>query len=278
MAHRPDYFDKYKTIALDRSEDGVLTMRLHSDNGPVKYGSLHHSEWIAAFSDIGLDRNNRVIVLTGTGDSFMDSHASWDEPVKTPKDYDLPSWREKIMFRRMFEIEAPMICAINGPATIHAELGLLGDITLASDNAFFADEGHFPVGEVPGDGVHIVWQELLGANRGKYFLLTGQHISAQRGFEIGFINEVLSPQDLMPRALELAGQLATYDDLTLRYTRQCFIDRWKQLFNDKVGVGYGMALEILAHLDRGWQVYDGSHVGNADYEKFRRLHPRNQGD
>src|SRR5690554_5847816 len=98
MSHRPDYFDKYKTIALERSDDGVLIVRLHSDNGPVKYGSLHHSEWFTAFSDIGLDRDNRVVVLTGTGDSFMDSHASWDEPVKTPNDYDLPSWREKIMF------------------------------------------------------------------------------------------------------------------------------------------------------------------------------------
>lgn len=277
MSSRPAYFDKYKTIAFERSDDGVLVVRLHSDGGPVLYNSTHHAEWAPAFTDIGMDRSNRVVVLTGTGDVFINKHGTWGAPVTTPADFDVPSWGVKTMFRRLFEIEAPVIGAVNGPATIHAELGLLGDITLASETAHFADEGHFIAGEVPGDGVHVVWQELLGINRGKYFLLTGQRITAQQGLELGFVNEVLPPDQLMPRAMELAHQLATYKDLTLRYTRLCFVDRWKRLFNEDVGAGYGMALESLAHIDRGWNVWDKSNEGNKDFAQFKRLYPKVSG-
>lgn len=82
----------------------------------------------------------------------------------------------------------------------------------------------------------------------------------------------------MPRALELAHQMATYDDLTLRYTRQCFVDRWKQLFNDQVGVGYGMALQALSHMDRGWMVWDKSNEGQETFSKLQRLYPKDQAD
>lgn len=201
MANRPAYFDKYETIKFERSENGVLVMRLHSNDGPVLYGNIHHEEWAPAFTDVGMDRDNRVVVFTATGDVFMNEHSSWDRPLKTPSDYDRPMWGEKMMFRRMFEIECPMICAVNGPATIHAELGVMGDIMLAADHSHFADEGHFSVGEVPGDGAHVVWQELLGTNRGKYFLMTGQRIDAHEALRLGVVNEVMPLSDLMPRAM-----------------------------------------------------------------------------
>jgi Enoyl-CoA hydratase/carnithine racemase len=276
MTERPAYFDKYKTIKFDRSDNGVLVMRLHSDDGPVKYNNVHHEEWAPAFTDVGMDRDNRVVVLAGSGDSFIDGHSSWDRPLDTPSDYDRPMWGEKMMFRRMFEIECPIICAVTGPATIHAELGVLGDIILAADHAYFADDGHFPAGEVAGDGVHIVWQELLGTNRGKYFLLTGQRIDAHEALRLGVVNEVMPLADLMPRAMEIANRLATYADLTLKYTRLCFVDKWKHLFHDAVGVGYGMALAQLAHIDRGWMVWNDSKEGNADFAQFKRLYARGQ--
>ena len=108
--------------------------------------------------------------------------------------------------------------------------------------------------------------------------MTGQHIDAQEALQLGVVNEVLEPDQLMPRAMELAHQMATYDDLTLRYTRQCFVDRWKQLFNDQVGVGYGMALQALAHLDRGWMVWDKSNEESDHYKTLRRLYPKDRAE
>jgi enoyl-CoA hydratase/carnithine racemase len=276
MTARPAYFDRYETLAFERSDNGVLVVRYHSNGGPVLYGNVHHSEWAPAFTDIGMDRNNRIVIFTGTGNVFIDRHGTWTAPLRTPKDFDVPMWGEKTMFQRMFEIEAPVICACNGPALIHGELMVLGDINLAADTAVFADEGHFTAGEVPGDGVHLIWQELLGPNRGKYFLMTGQHLDAQAALEYGIVNEVLKPQDLMPRALELANQMATYSDLTLRYTRLCFVDRWKRLFHESVGVGYGMALQGLSHLDRGWMVWNKTNEGHPDHAQLKVLKPKSK--
>ncbi len=79
----------------------------------------------------------------------------------------------------LLNIEAPVIAAINGPAWRHREIPLLSDIVLAADTAAFQDSAHFPNGLVLGDGMHIVMPLLLGMNRGRYFLLTGQTLSAQ---------------------------------------------------------------------------------------------------
>jgi enoyl-CoA hydratase/carnithine racemase len=60
----------------------------------------------------------------------------------------------------------------------------LCDIVIASDTATFQDDPHFLNGIVPGDGVHIIWPLLLGPNRGRYFLLTGQKLSAQEALSL----------------------------------------------------------------------------------------------
>ena len=99
---------------------------------------------------------------------------------------------------------------------------VLSDVVLASDTAIFQDPAHFAVGAVPADGVHVVWPMLLGQNRGRYFMLTGQILSASEAMELGVVGEVLPREKLLPRAWELAEQFAQRPVLTLRYTRAVF--------------------------------------------------------
>ena len=107
----------------------------------------------------------------------------------------------------LLDIEVPVIAAVNGPVNIHAEIAVLSDIVLAADHAAFADAPHFPNGLVPGDGVHVIWPYLLGRNRGRYFLLTGQRLSAQEALQLGVVSEVMPASRLLPRARELARQI-----------------------------------------------------------------------
>jgi enoyl-CoA hydratase/carnithine racemase len=243
---RPDYFDRYPTIAFERDSSGVLIVRLHSDGGPVVYTHQHHSDWCGAFHDVASDRGNRVVILTGTGDSFCERFGE-QRNIRRPADWDHVLFEGRHLLRNLLDIEAPVIGAINGPATIHAELPLLSDVTVASDTAVFQDQPHISYLTVPGDGVHIFWQEWLGVNRGRYFLLTGQRLSAQEALEFGVVNEVVPPDQLMPRALELAQRLAKLPDLTLRYSRLALTQRLKRLLDE--GIGYGLALEGLGALD-----------------------------
>lgn len=147
----------------------------------------------------------------------------------------------------LLDIDVPMIAAVNGPATVHAELALLCDIVLAAEDTIFQDAPHFSNGLVPGDGVHIIWPLLLGPNRGRYFLLTGQKLSAAEALNLGVVNEVLPRDKLLPRAWELAEILAKQPRLTCRYARVAITQHLKKLFLD--GLGYGLILEGMAGSD-----------------------------
>jgi enoyl-CoA hydratase/carnithine racemase len=243
---RPTYFERFPTIAFERDEQGILVMRLHSNGGPVEYRSQHHADWTDAFYEVGRDRANRLVILTGTGNAFIDRMA-WDKQMDTPEDFEAVHSEGKRLLRNLLDMEMPVIAAVNGPATIHAELAVLSDVTLASSTATFQDAPHFAYHTVPGDGVHIVWTELLGSNRGRYFLLTNQTLSAQEALALGVVNEVLPPERLMSRARELAAQILEKPPLTVRYTRTCFTFRWKRLLDE--ALGYGLALEGLAAVD-----------------------------
>ena len=95
-------------------------------------------------------------------------------------------------------------------------------------------------GVAVGDGANIIWQYLLGPTRGKYFLLTGQQLTATEALNFGVVNEVLAPKDLLPRARALAQTLATRSDITLRYSRLVLNQQYRRLMLDDLAFSYGM--------------------------------------
>jgi len=144
----------------------------------------------------------------------------------------------------MLNIEVPMIAAINGPCLVHTEYALICDMILASEDAEFQDLPHLAFGIVPGDGVHVLWPEVIGSIRGRYFLMTQQKLSARQALEYGAVNEVVPRPRLLPRARELAQGLLKYNDLTLRYMRLALTQRLKRLLAE--GVPIGLALEGIS--------------------------------
>jgi enoyl-CoA hydratase/carnithine racemase len=77
--------------------------------------------------------------------------------------------------------------------------------------------------------------------------LTGQEITAREALQLGVVSEVLPAEKLLPRAWELAEQLARQPRLTLKYTRVVLTLQMKRLMQDMLG--YGLALEGLAAVD-----------------------------
>ena len=245
MAKLEEYENKYETLKFER-RNGILQVTFHSHGGSLKWGGPAHGEFGYAFADIGSDPENRVVIITGTGDDYC-AEFEGTRARRTPKTWDLTYWEGKRLLTNLLEIEVPIIGAVNGPALIHAEIPVMSDIVLASESATFQDAPHFPRGVVPGDGVHVIWPLLLGQNRGRYFLLTGQTLSAKEAQELGVVAEVLPPDRLLPRAWELAEQLAEKTDLTLRYSRVAMTLQLKRQMQDMLG--YGLAIEGLAAVD-----------------------------
>ena len=238
-----EYRDRYEHVEMARDDQGVLLLRLHSDGGPVVWGDAIHTELPYCFGDVAADPGNRVVVLTGTGGEFIRRlDDSWVGAM-TPERWDKILHHGRRLLEELLDIEVPVVAAVNGPALVHAELAVLSDIVLAAESATFADAAHFPHGTVSGDGAHLVWPMLLGPNRARYFLYTGQRLSARDAWSLGVVSEVLPDDGLLGRALELAANLAHQPDLTLRYTRQATMAPIRAAMSEHLRLG--LALEGL---------------------------------
>jgi enoyl-CoA hydratase/carnithine racemase len=237
------YRDKYENVRM-RREDGVLEVALHTRGGPLEFNGYVHEALVQAFRDIGDDRDNHIVILTGTGDDFCTRISADGFDFFTPSGYDKILREGTKVLENLLDIEVPIIAAINGPVTVHSEYALLCDIVLAAEGAYFQDAPHAAFGVVPGDGVHVLWPEVIGEIRGRYFLLSGQKLSAAEAKDYGAVNEVVGREALLPRAWELARHLKKQNPLTLRYTRMALSTRFRRRLQE--GLSYGLALEGIS--------------------------------
>ena len=240
-----EYQDRYANFRFELSEEGILLMQCHTKGGSLVWDWKAHDEMSDAFADIAGDREIKVLIHTGTGDNY---NANWGAPPGTQKPVylamddqkglaklDEKAWYGRMLIENVLSVDVPMISAVNGPCNIHSEVPLLGDIVLASEDAYFQDLAHFPRGLVPGDGQHVIWPLIIGRNRARYMLLTGKKLSAREAVEWGAVNEVLPKPALLDRAWELARELARRPPLVLRYTRMLFTQDLKRAFLDELG-------------------------------------------
>lgn len=82
--------------------------------------------------DIAANLENKVIIFTGSGETFIhrEDLGGGGVTAEVWATHVLPDAKRLLM--NLLEIQAPMIAAVNGPATVHAELALLCDVVLAA--------------------------------------------------------------------------------------------------------------------------------------------------
>ena len=200
-----EYKDRYANYTFELSEEGILFMQCHTNGDSLVWSWDAHDGMSDAFADIAGDREIKVLIHTGTGENY---NANWGaapggsttkpiylamEGQEGLMELDEKAWYGRMLVENVLAVDVPIISAVNGPCSIHAEVPLLSDIVLASDTAYFQDLAHFPRGLVPGDGSHVLWPMLVGPNRARYMLLMGKKLSAQEALEWGVVAEVLPP-------------------------------------------------------------------------------------
>jgi enoyl-CoA hydratase/carnithine racemase len=264
-----EYKDRYSDCyVLEKTDDGILLMRMHTDGGPVNWNKAASST-PNLLGDIAGDRDVRVVIYTGTGENFNADFRPKGEQLKTyaaqlqaapqrpAEEVEASGWSGRNRHNNMLDIDAIMIAAVNGPVTIHSELPLMCDIVLASDTAYFQDLAHFVSNLAPGDGVQNIWPRAIGMNRFRYWQLMGQKITAQQAYDWGAVNEVVPNDKLLDRAWEIAHYLVRFSPVTLRNTRRIFVQELKRAAVNDLALGQNMELLGMTSIHPDPLIWDG---------------------
>ncbi|MDH6679678.1 enoyl-CoA hydratase [Rhodococcus sp. LBL1] len=218
----------------------------------------------AAFERAVEDDDVKVIVLAGNGEHFSGGHDIgtpgrdhhvhyenkaalwWDHLGKPGGDQRFARETEVYlgMCRRWREIPKPMIAQIHG-ACIAGGLMLAWccDLIVASDDAFFSD----PVVRMGIPGVeYFAHPWVLGSRFAKEILFTGDRFSAQRAYEVGMVNRVVSRADLEAETLALAARVAEMPRFGLALTKKA-VNQCEDLMGQRAGMDSVFGLHHFAH-------------------------------
>jgi 2-(1,2-epoxy-1,2-dihydrophenyl)acetyl-CoA isomerase len=239
----------YQTVQLElRGAVAVLTL-----NRPESLNSLTVELGREFQSAVGeaLEKGARALILTGAGRAFcaggdlrdMQRIAKQDGRIEAFFDEPLRLLHECILMIR--KTPAPFVAAVNGVASgAGCNLALACDLVIAAESARF-NQAFIKIGLSPDCGGTFILPRLIGLKRASELLMTGDMISAARAAEIGMINAVVPDNELMDRALAMAGKLAQAPTAA--------IGRIKELLEVSATSDYATQLE----LERKAQIQSG---------------------
>lgn len=222
----------YSTIILSRPADGVAQITLNRPdrgNGVVPEMA---SELLDALLGLEADTSIRVLVLTGAGKQFCagadlhefrrylaEQHAGTQEPYNARVLWPVT---QKLVSSRF-----PVIAAINGGAIAGGlDLALACDIRIASSKAKMG-EAYIKLGLNPGNGGTYFLPRLVGSGMAAELALTGDPVDAARALEIGLVNRVVEPEELVDETVALAARIASRPRLAIEATKQQLRQSWQ---------------------------------------------------
>jgi enoyl-CoA hydratase len=223
---------------------------------------LHHA-W-RRFRD---DPDAFVLVITGTGDAFC---AGWD--LQDAADWPRPDWDEHRThvydsagdcgYTRRVDVFKPVIAAVNGWAVAAGlENALLADIRIVATNAVFgALERRWNI--VAGDGMTVRLPLVVGWAKAMELIITGRPVDAQEALRLGLANEVVAEGEALPRALELAREIAALPQGAIRTDKETMIRNVGHTFEQR------LRHEIEAALSMFWR-RDSHAIGAGAFKEGR---------
>lgn len=177
------------------------------------------------------DEDVRVVVLSGKGKAFCAGanlkELLEDLEIKHPKTSGLLDLCEEL-FGKLEKYSKPIIAALNGMTLAGGlELAMTADIVIASEKAKIGD-AHANFGVLPGGGGAVKLPRKIGVNRAKYLLFTGEFITAAEMKDYGFVQEVVSAEELEITVQGIADKIAEKSPLVLRKMKQLVGDGLEQ--------------------------------------------------
>ena len=229
---------EYRNVHVN-IEDRVAVLAV--DHPPVNtLDTLTFTELNAALDEMLADEGVKVIVITGTGRSFI-AGADVTEFQSLAGTSDL---MEKIhdghkVMNKIEHSPKPIIAAINGRYCLGGgnELILACHIRIAEEKAKFG-QTEIRLGLIPGWGGTQRLVRLVGLGKAVELILTGDHIRSNEAYRIGLVNRVVPEGEALSEAMRMAKRIAAFGSVAITNALDA-IYRWLEL-----DLEAGLAYEI----------------------------------
>jgi enoyl-CoA hydratase/carnithine racemase len=215
MTDAPVLFHRDDTV-------GVITLNRPDNRNSMTPELL--DEFAAVVTRVRAESELRCVVITGKGTCFSAGADFRSEIQRQGTGRRLqPHERSYAMyepFLSVLDIEVPVIAAMNGHAVGGGfGLALLCDIRIASRDAR-CGASFVRLGLHPGLGISYLLPRLVGVSRAAELLLTGRLILGSEAERMGLASEALASDQVVPRAMELAGEIAANAPIAVRMTKR----------------------------------------------------------
>jgi len=228
----------YEAIAVDKRTRGVVLATLNRPERLNAVNATMHHELARLPREVDADPELKVLVITGAGRAFC-AGGDFAPQGNRPGEMTLEEARQIV--DHLLECSKPVISAVNGYAMgLGATVALLCDVVFAARGAVFADT-HVNMGIGAGDGGQLIWPLLMGVNRAKYFLMTGERLSADDAERLGLVNFVVDDGEVLDAAMALADRLAAGPSLAISASKMA-INGYMRMVSNLV-LPHSLALE-----------------------------------
>ncbi len=220
-----------ETVFYEYVGEGVVVLTMNrpaQGNGVVPEMAR---DMLEALTVIEQDKSVRVLVLTGAGKQFCAGAdlGEFQRYLAERIAIENEPYNARVLWpvtQRLVTCRLPVIAAVNGGATAGGlDLALACDLRIASTAAKMG-ETYIKLGLNPGNGGTYFMPRLIGSGMAAEMALTGDIVDAQRALEIGLVNRVVEPDQLIPAAVELAKRIAIYPRLAIEATKQQLRQSW----------------------------------------------------
>jgi len=226
--------------------DGIAVVRL---NRPAVMNSVDaalRKGLTEALYALDADPHVEALVLTGSGERAFCGGQDLDESA-TIDTQTLAGWlnRQHAMYQAVRDVDKPIVAALNGTAVgAGFQMALMCDMRVAHASVRMGQP------EVKAGLASIVGSYLMslqiGHSLNQQLSLTGELITGQRAHELGLVNDLVAPEQVLARALERARAMAALPGAALRTTKQRFRERTQPGFEEACSAGIRYQLECYS--------------------------------
>lgn len=210
---------EYQKLIVEK-QSRISIIRINQPDTLNALSTALLKELEVAFNEVEADEETDVVILTGEGRAFV-AGADIAEMSVMKADEGMQFGRlGAALFRKIELLKKPVIAAVNGFALGGGcELAMACDLRIASSKAKFG-QPEVGLGIIPGFSGTQRLPRLVGVGKARELIYTAVVIRAEEALQIGLVNKVVEPEELMPACIAWAEAILSKGQLAVRYAKE----------------------------------------------------------